>query len=158
MSHTPSLAVVPDTPVRPKAAARNPFVLVPIVLVLRELLERCGEITVRLSDLSDPGFMGLTEFATRTVDVEQTLGDAAFRWTLIHEFLHHLSGPTYEQFADIDEARIEACTAAVMLDAAAALALEVKAERLGKDVEKVDTPQARRRIVDGIEKLLAGAR
>jgi hypothetical protein len=111
----------PIAPRRPAASKRNPFVLVPIVLLLHELLEQNDEVPLRLSDLSDTELgelYGLSEFATRTVDVEQTLDDAQFRWTIVHEFLHHLYGPAGCRQAGVDEARFEASTAVMMLDAA----------------------------------------
>src|SRR4051812_24385271 len=147
------MSIVLDHPTHAKTAAPNPLLLLPVVLMLRELLERTGEITIKQTDLTDLRFWGLTEFATRTVHLADDLDDDHFRWTVIHEILHNLYGPAGTRCSDVEEARIEASTAAVLLDAAATLALQVRAERIGEDVAKVDTPRARRRLVSGIEQL-----
>jgi len=92
------LIAVADKPAAPsrrrKTAKPNPLLLLPIVLMLRELLERNGEITIRLADLDELGFLGLTDFVDRTIDLSHTLDEAEFRWTLVHELLHHLYGPS----------------------------------------------------------------
>jgi hypothetical protein len=84
--------------------------VLPIALVLREVLARRGEVTIRVADLSDVGFMGRTWFATQSIELDAGLPDEEWRPTLVHELLHLLRGPAGVENAAVEEVEVERLT------------------------------------------------